>query len=145
VGLFSKRIAVLTAVIFVDKGGVSTTPSQVDAYAVQVRYGDHRLVYQTFSNGAPEEDCIQLGRRLLRMPPGEYREKRRGAWVPFTWPTFTWPWAFHMHDRRERTRMYIAGPIDVHDLLSWQIELIFAREAASVRLSGGQHLQPHRH
>jgi hypothetical protein len=63
----------------------------VDRYVRHAeRFGDPRTVYETaVQDGLPADRLLALGRRLVKIDPGEYREGRRTV----KWPAFTWRWA----------------------------------------------------
>src|SRR5665213_2758672 len=72
------------------------------------RFGDPRTVYATAAEGFSTQDLLSLGRRLVRLDPGECRSGRGVV----KWPAFTWGWAHRFHARLSRCPGVSAAPGD---------------------------------
>jgi len=94
----------------------------VDQYARHAtKFGDPRTVYETAYYELPTDELLALGRRLLKIDPGEYREGRR----TIKWPAFTWRWAYGFHVRRARYQLIKNGPLDCSQPTEWELAVLF--------------------
>jgi hypothetical protein len=97
------------------------------------RFGDPRTVYETARRELSMADLLALGRRLVKLDPGEYRDGRRTV----KWPRFTWRWAYGFHVRRARYQVIKSEPwgewpgldtrlLDCSHLGPWGLGLLFS-------------------
>jgi hypothetical protein len=101
----------------------SMTSASVAGYARHAeRFGDPRTVYETAYRNLTTDDLLALGRRLVKLDPGQYRDGRRTV----KWPRFTWRWAHAFHVHRARYQVIKDGPVDCSQLGPWELAVLFS-------------------